>query len=255
VAGGARIAWLGRRPYRPVLELQAALAEARAGGRIGDRVLLLEHDPVVTLGRNAKPEHVLGTVRELDQRGIELVRTSRGGDVTYHGPGQLVGYPILDLKPDRCDVRRYVGSLAEIMIALLDGWGIAAGIVPNLVGVWVDELEPTRWVGSEGARRLAKIGAVGVRLSNWITMHGFALNVSVGLDAYQWIVPCGIRAHGVASVASLTGRQPRVDQVALGAGPVVAKALRLGPSDVEDLAHLPTAELCGALQSDVGRSR
>lgn len=233
----ARAAWLGRRAYGPTLALQQELAAARASAAVGDTVLLLEHDPVVTLGRNADRRNVLAAPELLQQAGVELVQTTRGGDVTYHGPGQLVGYPILDLKPDRCDVRRYVRSLADAMIRLVRRWQIAAGVVDGLVGVWVDARAPQRWNGPEQAGELVKIGAIGVRLTDWISLHGFALNLTVAPDAYRWIVPCGIRAHPVSSVAALCGTQPDVADVALSAAPELGAGLGLELSRVEDCSQ------------------
>ena len=232
----ARAVWLGRQAYGPIHELQLQLALARAAGRVGDTVLLLEHDPVITLGRNAQTSHVLGASDALANAGIELVRTSRGGDVTYHGPGQLVGYPIVDLKPDRCDVRRYVRSLCAVMIRLAERFGVSAGTVDGLVGIWADAQAPQRWAGRDSAKQMVKIGAVGVRLSDWISTHGFALNLGVRLEDFRWIVPCGIREHGVASIASLTGAAPSVRDAALGAGDVLRNALDLELTAVEDLS-------------------
>ncbi len=212
--------------------------EARAEGRIGDVILLLEHDHVVTLGRSADPTNVLLARETLAARGADLVATGRGGDVTYHGPGQLVGYPILDLAPDRCDVRRYVRSLAEVMIELARDHHVEAGVVDGLIGVWVDREAPTEWAGAPWARDLAKLGAIGVRLSRWITMHGFALNVSTDLEAFGWIVPCGLRDHGVTSIRELTGAAPAVREVAIGSAPVLRRALGVPIAAVEDLAGL-----------------
>jgi lipoyl(octanoyl) transferase len=213
--------WLGRVPYGDAHALQHRLVEARVAGAVGDTLLLLEHPPVVTLGRGARPENVLLPRAELASRGVEVVETARGGDVTYHGPGQLVAYPIFDLRPDRCDVRRYVRDLARVMIAVSAAYGVGASFLegdPKLVGVWVDEANPAQWPGDPrqlgGAARAAKIGAIGVRISRWVTMHGFAYNVSTQLGAFAHIVPCGIRDYGVTSLAALGAAAPEVEDVA-----------------------------------------
>lgn len=201
--------WLGRVGYEDAHALQQRLVDARVDGRIGDTLLLLEHDAVITLGRGAKTENVL------ERKRVPVIETGRGGDVTFHGPGQLVAYPIFDLKPDRQDVRKYVRDLAEVMIRLARERGIEAGVVPGdakLVGVWVDENDPTQFdpdafeaasIGVPNGVALAKLGAIGVRLSRWITMHGFAFNVTTDLSGFGMIVPCGIKAHGVTSLAAL----------------------------------------------------
>lgn len=233
----ARAVWLGRRRYEPVHALQKSLLELRAKGLTEDLILLVEHEPVITLGRAADEGNVLLGEEALRSFGADLARTGRGGDVTYHGPGQLVCYPILDLKPDRCDVRRYVRQLAEVMILLARDLGVEAGTVEGLIGVWVDAETPTEWAGAPWARDLKKLGAIGVRLSRWITMHGFALNLAPDLDAFQrWIVPCGIRDHGVTSIADLTGRTHDVRAVALASAPLLARGLELEIAGVEDLA-------------------
>jgi lipoyl(octanoyl) transferase len=185
------VARLGVVAYDEALRLQEDTRQARLRGEIADTLLVLEHTPVITLGRGAKLEHVLATRDELERRGVLLREIGRGGDVTYHGPGQLVVYPILDLKPDRCDVRRYVTDLEEVMIQIAALHGLTARRIEGLRGVFVGE---------------DKLGAVGVRLSQWVTMHGFALNVSTDLDAFDLIVPCGIRDHGVTSLARACGR-------------------------------------------------
>jgi lipoyl(octanoyl) transferase len=207
--------WLGRVRYGAVHALQERLLEARTRGEVGDTLLLLEHEPTITLGRGARPANVLVARDRLEALGVELHETGRGGDVTYHGPGQLVAYPIFDLSPERCDVRRYVRDLAAVMIALARESSVEAGFVegdPKMVGVWVDASNPRRWAGPE-AGRLAKIGAIGVRLSRWVTMHGFALNVSTDLSGFDLIVPCGISAHGVTSLSALGVEAPSVEQV------------------------------------------
>ena len=181
---------LGTVPYADGLELQAALVNKRQRGEIADTLLLLEHPPVITLGRNARREHLLFPEEWLLARGIEVHETGRGGDITYHGPGQVVGYPILDLAPDRQDVHRYVRDLEEVMVRAAGAFGVRAGRVQGLTGVWV-----------EGQ----KLGAIGVRIARWVTSHGFAFNVSTDLSPFELIVPCGIRGRGVTSLERLLG--------------------------------------------------
>jgi lipoyl(octanoyl) transferase len=202
--------WLGRVPYAEAHALQERLLEARVRGERPDTLLLLEHDPVITLGRGAKGENVIAPRARLGELGVALHEATRGGDVTYHGPGQLVAYPIFDLRPDRCDVRRYVRDLARVMIDLAGEYGVDASFVEGdakLVGVWVDEASPNRWPGDPraegGARRAAKIGAIGVRISRWVTMHGLAFNVATDLAGFRLIVPCGVPQYGVTSLAAL----------------------------------------------------
>jgi lipoyl(octanoyl) transferase len=213
--------WLGRIRYAEAHALQERLLEARVRGEVVDTLLLLEHEPVVTLGRGAHAENVLATRGQLHELGVDMQETGRGGDVTYHGPGQLVAYPIFDLRPDRCDVRRYVRDLARVMIALAREQGVDASFVEGdakLVGVWVDEASPAAWPGDPrevgGAKRPAKIGAIGVRISRWVTMHGFAFNVSTDLAGFRLIVPCGLAHYTVASLASLGVRAPSVEETA-----------------------------------------
>jgi lipoyl(octanoyl) transferase len=204
--------WLGRVAYDEAHALQKELLQKRIAREIADTLLLLEHEPVVTLGRGASAANIPGGPDALRARGIAFAETGRGGDVTYHGPGQLVAYPIFDLRPDRCDVRRYVRDLASVMVALCRDFGIGAGTIPGdsrYVGVWVDRDSPTHWtdITSDDARfphrRLAKVGAIGVRLSHWCTMHGFAFNVRPDLSHFGLIVPCGIREYGVTSLEDL----------------------------------------------------
>ena len=189
---------LGRVRYADGLDLQARLVRERRAGAIPDTLLLLEHDPVFTLGRNARRENLLLSEEALHERGFDVFETGRGGDVTYHGPGQVVGYPILDLSPDRQDVHRYVRDLEEVMIRTCADYGVEAGRVAGLTGVWV---------GAD------KIGAIGVRISRWVTSHGFAYNVSTDLAAFDLIVPCGIRGRGVTSLALLLGREAPLAEV------------------------------------------
>jgi lipoyl(octanoyl) transferase len=213
--------WLGRVRYADVHALQERLLEARIRGEVPDTLLLLEHEPVVTLGRGAHEENVLLPRSELARRGVDVHETGRGGDVTYHGPGQLVAYPIFDLRPDRCDVRRYVRDLARVMVALAAKYGVDASFIEGdakLVGVWADEASPHHWPGDprepDGATHAAKLGAIGVRLSRWVTMHGFAFNVSTDLAGFRVILPCGISRFGVTSLAALGASAPPVEEVA-----------------------------------------
>jgi lipoyl(octanoyl) transferase len=189
---------LGLIGYADALALQERLLEARCEQRIPDTLLLLEHRPVITLGRGAKQENVLQSREVLAMQGVELFETGRGGDVTYHGPGQLVGYPIIDLSPDRRDVRRYVNGLEEVMIGIAAGYGISAGRIAGLNGTWIGE---------------RKLGAVGVRIRRWVTMHGFAINVTTDLSAFDLIVPCGIKDKRVTSLASELGREVAMSEV------------------------------------------
>lgn len=180
--------------------MQQSLVEERRAGRIGDVLLLLEHPHVITLGARAEAarRNVIATPERLAQLGVELHESSRGGDVTYHGPGQIVGYPIIDLQPDRADVHRYVRDLEEVMIRTTEYHGFPAGRIEGLTGAWV---------------RADKIGAIGVRVSRWITSHGFAYNVNTNLDFFNLIVPCGIHDHGVTSLAKLSGRELSLSDV------------------------------------------
>jgi lipoyl(octanoyl) transferase len=195
---------LGLVEYDEALEMQRALVEDRRAGRIGDTLLLLEHPPIVTMGvrsRGASP-HLLATPDALAAAGVALRETGRGGDVTFHGPGQLVGYPILDLRPDRCDVHRYVRDIEAALIAAMAGFSIDGRRVTGHSGVWT---------GPPG--REEKLAAIGVRISRWITSHGFALNVSVDLKYFSLIVPCGIADRGVTSMERVLGRTVSMNDV------------------------------------------
>lgn len=186
-------------PYVEAASLQQNLVEQRRRGSIGDVLLLVQHPHVVTLGvrKEVGRSHLLASPDLLMARGVEVFETGRGGDITYHGPGQVIAYPVLDLRPDRCDVHRYVRDLEEVLIRVAGDFDIVAARVGGLTGVWV---------GDE------KLAAIGVRISRWITSHGFALNVSTDLGYFDLIVPCGISGHGVTSLAKL-GRRADITDV------------------------------------------
>jgi lipoyl(octanoyl) transferase len=189
---------LGRVPYARALEVQQILVQRRRAGSIPDQLLLLEHPHVITLGSSSLAEHVLIPEDRRAELGIELFEVGRGGDVTYHGPGQLVGYPILDLKPDRKDVHRYLRDLEEVLIRALHHFGLRGERMTGLTGVWV---------------KGRKIGAIGVRISSgWIASHGFALNVSPDLEYFDSIVPCGIEDREVTSISRALGRPVSVEE-------------------------------------------
>jgi lipoyl(octanoyl) transferase len=191
---------LGLVPYAEAVELQKQLVERRRAHEISDQLLLLQHPAVITLGVKSRNDrsHVLETPERLAARGIEVVETGRGGDVTYHGPGQLVGYPVIDLNPDRRDVHQYVRDLEEVLIRAADAFGISAGRLPGLTGVWVGN---------------GKLAAIGVRIARWITSHGFALNVGTNLEHFGLIVPCGITDKNVTSLERLIGRPVSMSEV------------------------------------------
>jgi lipoyl(octanoyl) transferase len=190
---------LGTLRYAEALALQRALVEERRAEMVPDLLLLLQHEPVITLGvkGDGGRSHIMAAPDRLAQLGIGVHETGRGGDVTYHGPGQIVGYPIIDLRPDRCDVHRYVRDLEEVMIRVCADYGLAAGRVRGLTGAWI---------GAE------KIGAIGVRISRWITSHGFAFNVRTNLEHFRLIVPCGIADRGVTSLETASGRQVPLEE-------------------------------------------
>jgi lipoyl(octanoyl) transferase len=191
---------LGTVPYAEALALQRALVDARKAGTVPDLLLLLQHPPVITLGTRGDGGrgNIVAAAPALAAMGMDVHEAGRGGDVTYHGPGQIVGYPILDLRPDRCDVHRYVRDIEEVMIRTCADYGIAASRIRGLTGTWV---------GGD------KVGAIGIRISRWVTMHGFAFNVSPNLDHFAAIVPCGIADRGVTSLERLLGRAVPIAEV------------------------------------------
>ena len=193
------ISFLELTPYDEAHELQRDLVERRKRDEIPDQFLLLEHPHVITLGRAANRANVLADDTVRAQFGVELFETGRGGDVTYHGPGQLVGYPIVKLLPGRQDIRRYVRDIQEVLVRAARDFGVEAEPRDgDFVGVWVRE---------------EKLAAIGVRISRWVTMHGFAFNVTTDLNYFQLIVPCGIRGHGVTSLQKLLGHPVEMSEV------------------------------------------
>ncbi len=193
------IDWLGTVPYAEGLELQMKAVEARRADTAPDRLLLLEHPPVITLGRRARREHLRMSPDALNARGITLHEISRGGDVTYHGPGQLVGYPILDLAArGEADVHRYLRSLEAVLVEALAALGVSSRTLPGTTGVFAA-------AGPERSQRPRKIASIGVGVRGWVTYHGFALNVTLDLAAFEVIVPCGLHDVEMTSVAAELG--------------------------------------------------
>jgi lipoyl(octanoyl) transferase len=217
----ARAHWIGRVGYLEAAALQHALVALRVAGEIPDTVLFLEHPPVLTLGRAAHAEHVLAPPSVLAARGVEVFETSRGGDVTFHGPGQLVGYVIADLKQHGRDVAQHLRRLEQAVIAFLANRGLAGGRHPDHTGVWLGR---------------DKICALGVRVDRWVTSHGFALNVTTDLSHFDLIVPCGIRGYGVTSLERACGEAAGLEAVAGEMRDTLAQAFGW---DVEDGGTLP----------------
>ena len=205
VIDGTTAYWLDRVEYPDGLELQRQFQRSRMAGEVGDTLLLLEHSPVLTMGRAAKAFNVLASPETLVRMGVQRFDTDRGGDVTYHGPGQLVGYPLLHLGPGKQDVRKYVRKLEEVVVRTLERLGVTGTRVEKYPGVWVEN-------SKLGGTR--KIAALGVHLSRWYTRHGFALNVSPHLEHFGLIVPCGIAEAGVTSIEKETGQRHALHDVA-----------------------------------------
>jgi lipoate-protein ligase B len=214
---------LGRRGFLETWELQRRLVERRQRGEIGDVLLFVEHPPTYTLGRSGKREHLLVGADALAALDAEFVETDRGGDITFHGPGQVVGYPILDLRRWVQDVHAYLRALEEVLIRALAPFGIEAAREAGYTGVW---------------HRQGKMGAIGVRISRWVTSHGFALNVNTDLDYYRRIVPCGIVGRGVSSMTSVLDEPVSADRVrdelSTSFGSVFARTMK--PAAETDLA-------------------
>ena len=187
---------LGRLPYEEALRIQNALAARRRQGEGVDTLLLVEHPHVITIGRNGREENLLASLETLNRAGVAVFESDRGGDVTYHGPGQIVGYPVMDLRNWKRDVGAFVRALEQVLIDTLEEFGITASRIPKLTGVWVDD---------------AKVAAIGVHLSRWVSTHGWALNVATDLRYFQYIVPCGL-TRPVTSMERL-GVRASMDEV------------------------------------------
>jgi lipoyl(octanoyl) transferase len=199
-----QIIYAGQIDYQTAWDWQRQLVADRSAGRCGDTLLLLEHPPTITLGRASHREHVLVTSDELDRRGVTLIESDRGGDVTYHAPGQIVGYPILKLSRHGGDLGRYLRNLEETLIRLLARYGLNGSRLPGLTGVWV----------ATNRQQSAKIAAIGIRLSaSGVTSHGFALNVTTDLHGFKQIIPCGISDRDVTSLERVLGSAPPLERV------------------------------------------
>lgn len=200
------VLYLGRVEYGSAEELQKQLVDLRKQSRIGDTLLLLEHPAVITMGRNARAKNIVASREFLEERGVELAECNRGGDVTFHGPGQLVGYPIFDLRgfQPKLGAVDFVRRLEEVLIRVCGEYGIPTVRVPGLTGVWTTE---------SGPRPQAKIAAIGVHISRSVTSHGFALNVTTDLDYFKLIVPCGIGDKPVTSIAQESGKVPEFEEI------------------------------------------
>ena len=197
-AHGIDVVRLGRSAYRACWALQRHLQERRIAGNISDVLLLTEHDPVITLGTTANADHLLASPEMLSREGLDVVYIERGGDITYHGPGQLVGYPVFDLTQLTPDLHQYLRQLEDLVMGTLAAFGVCASRVEGYTGVWV---------GNE------KICAIGIHVRRWVTMHGFALNVNTDLSYFRHIIPCGIFERGVTSLAEILGRRVPMAEV------------------------------------------
>lgn len=195
---GLSVLDLGILPYEEAFELQKKITRRRIEGEIGDHLLLLEHPPVITVGRNAHLENILADSQFLEKEGISVLQTDRGGDVTYHGPGQLVGYPILNLKKVRPDVQWYVSKLENSIIETLRNFSIQATRLKGMRGVWIEGY---------------KIASIGVRISKWVTHHGFALNVNTNLSHFELIRPCGLVGVKMTSMEKILEEKVQMDEV------------------------------------------
>jgi len=223
---------LGRVRYGLALKLQRHLHRLRRDGRIRDTVLALEHDPVITIGRGGTEAHILAPPETLASFGVEIVAIERGGDVTYHGPGQLVLYPILDLRGRGKDLHRYVADLEEIMIRIARSLGVEAERRRGFPGVWHER---------------GKLGAVGIHVRDWVTMHGLALNVDLDPDGFQWIIPCGIAGAKAVSIADTLDRPVSMGEAWVAARAAVSDVLgeEIRPASEEVIAAWMSESLTG----------
>ncbi|MCB9892976.1 MAG: lipoyl(octanoyl) transferase LipB [Planctomycetes bacterium] len=216
------VKWLGRRPYAEIWELQRSLIEQRISNEIVDTLLLVEHEPVYTWGKRTDPEHLGNGPAALNALGADTFQVERGGEVTYHGPGQLVGYPICNLAGLSCgrDLHKYMRGLEETIIRALDSYGLKGERIEGLTGVWVGQAAGgsrqaagTAKPQAPSPQPAAKIAALGVRVRKWCTMHGFALNVTdEPLPWFRHVVPCGIDDRGVTSLQTLLGEAPQMEE-------------------------------------------
>src|SRR5487761_813521 len=236
---------LGLMAYQPAFDLQRRLVAARKCGAVPDVLLLCEHPHVITLGRNGKQEHLLASTQLLRQMGVEFHASDRGGDITYHGPGQIVGYPILNLAAIRRDVAWYVRQLEEAMIRATAEFGIVAGRKAGMTGVWGDSSGGASGEANDAtglAAAVEKLAAIGVHLSRWVTSHGFAYNVATDLRYFDFIVPCGIADKRATSLERLLARAVRREEVT----PRVVK--HLGDVFERDMQTISRESLEDALQ-------
>ena len=195
----------GRLPYGEALALQKETVRRRVAKEIPDTLILIEHPPVITMGKMSKKEHLLGIRPD-----VEVVETPRGGDVTYHGPGQVVGYPIIHLTVSKVDLKKYLGKLEEVMIRAVATYGITAGREEGMTGAWVGD---------------RKIGAIGVRVERWVTSHGFALNANNDLGGFDLIIPCGLKGKGVTSIAREIGHEVDLDELRRSAAEIFGEVV------------------------------
>lgn len=214
-----QIARLGRVDYGEALRLQESLLELRRQDKIGDTLILLEHPPVITLGRRGAYSNILLPIDSLEKQGVKVYEVTRGGDVTYHGPGQIVGYPIIKLSKEGADLKLFVQNIMSVFTNLLkDEFGIVAGMdEKKYTGVWVGD---------------NKITAIGIAVSHFVTMHGFAFNVNTDLSHYKWINPCGITDKGITSLQQLTGEKQDMDTVMGKVGDYFCSAFNAQPKDI-----------------------